>query len=111
MAPKANIVIDQGSTFETVITLTSETNLELNIENHTFRGQIRKHFTSSNAYNFTITKITPYTAGIISIGLDANTTSSMEMGRYMYDVEMVSPGGNVTRIVEGIATVTPEVTR
>lgn len=111
MAAKANIVVDQGSTFETVLNLTTDTDLELNIIDHNFRGQIRKHYTSSNAYNFTITKNTPFTAGNITVGLDANTTAIIPAGRYMYDVEMISPDGKVTRIVEGIVTVTPEVTR
>jgi len=43
----------------------------------------------------------------------SKTTSEInrEAGRYVYDVETTSGSGVVSRIVEGIITVTPEVTR
>jgi len=41
--------------------------------------------------------------------MNANTTSSITAGRYVYDVELVN-GSYVTRAAEGIVTVTPEVT-
>jgi len=34
----------------------------------------------------------------------------MDYGRYVYDVISITGSGTVTRIVEGILTVTPEVT-
>jgi hypothetical protein len=35
----------------------------------------------------------------------------MTAGRYVYDVEITSSGGEVTRVLEGQVEVTPEVTR
>jgi hypothetical protein len=35
----------------------------------------------------------------------------MAAGRYVYDVEIISAANVISRLVEGIATVTPEVTR
>jgi hypothetical protein len=47
---------------------------------------------------------------VITLGLTANQTSNLVAGRYVYDVELTE-GGEVSRIVEGIVTVTPQVTR
>jgi|TARA_B110000444_G_scaffold239497_1_gene253965 hypothetical protein len=40
-----------------------------------------------------------------------STTSGIEEGMYVYDVEITSGGGVVTRIMQGQVTTTPEVTR
>jgi len=45
------------------------------------------------------------------LSLDANTTANLYYGRYVYDVVTIDGTGHVTRVVEGILTVTPEVTQ
>jgi hypothetical protein len=40
-----------------------------------------------------------------------STTSSIEEGIYVYDLEITASTGAVTRILQGQVTVTPEVTR
>jgi hypothetical protein len=35
----------------------------------------------------------------------------MKAGRYVYDVEISSGGGTVTRVIEGQLEITPSVTR
>jgi len=110
MAAKANIVIDQGTTFLTYLALTSADGSVLNLTGYTARGQIRKWYTSNSYVNFTIT-ITQPTDGYINLALTANSTANMEPGRYVYDIEAVDNIGTITRVIEGIVTVTPEVTK
>jgi hypothetical protein len=43
--------------------------------------------------------------------LSKTVTNAIEAGRYVYDVELTSSGDKTTRLVEGIATVTPQVTK
>jgi len=43
--------------------------------------------------------------------MSANTTANVVAGRYVYDVELVDSGNVATRLIEGIVTVTPQVTR
>jgi len=50
-------------------------------------------------------------AGVITLSLTATETAALAAGRYVYDLEMVSSGGVVTRLLEGVVTVSPEVTR
>ena len=109
MATKANLVIDQGSTFSTDLTLTDENGDPLTLDGYTANSQVRKWYTSSNA-SATFTTSINTTSAVITLTLTANQTSNLVSGRYVYDVE-ISSGGEVSRIVEGIVTVTPQVTR
>jgi hypothetical protein len=107
MATKANIVIDQGTTFNTQISLTDDAGNPLDLTGFTGESQIRKWYTSSNSTSFVVSLST----GTVNLSMDANTTGSLVSGRYVYDVVMTDGAGNVTRIVEGIVTVTPRVSQ
>jgi hypothetical protein len=50
-------------------------------------------------------------AGTVTLNVDANTTANLTPGLYVYDLEVVSGGGEVTRLVEGNFNVKAEVTR
>lgn len=50
------------------------------------------------------------TAGTIVITIDADYTSALNDGTYVYDLELTSSSGTVTRLLEGQFVVTPEVT-
>jgi hypothetical protein len=110
MAARADMVVDQGANFETVVTVTDSNGDKIDLTNYTAAGQIRKHHTSSNATaSFTITNGT--TAGTLTLALNHANTAAISSGRYVYDVEILSAANVKTRVVEGIVTVTPEVTR
>lgn len=109
MATKANLVIDQGSTYIVEISLTDQNGDPLDLTGYTANSQIRKWYSSSNpAASFSATINIPST---IVLSLTANQTSSLVAGRYVYDVEAAAANNAVSRIVEGIVTVTPQVTR
>jgi len=107
MATKANIVIDQGSTFASSIDILDDNDEPVVLNNYTARGQIRKHYSSTNSVSFTTT----LSNGSLVISLTAAQTANIVAGRYVYDLELVDPSNTVLRILEGIVTVTPEVTR
>lgn len=109
MATKANLSIDQGATFETVLTLTDEDGNILDLSSSNAASQIRKSYSSSLAAQFS-TSIN-VSAGEIILSLSANQTGNLVAGRYVYDVELTDSANSVTRIVEGIVTVNPQVTR
>jgi hypothetical protein len=109
MATKANITIDQGTTFSTTITLADEDNVLIDLTGYTANSQIRKHYSSSNSQSFSVTL--GGIQGTMTLSLTSTQTSNLIAGRYVYDVELTSSSNVVSRIVEGIVTVTPEVTR
>ena len=41
----------------------------------------------------------------------ATSTAGLTPGQYVYDVEIESSAGTVTRLLEGTVTVNPEVTK
>lgn len=51
------------------------------------------------------------TAGTITLSLTAAETAAITQSSLAYDLELVSAGGEVTRLVEGQIVLTPEVTR
>jgi hypothetical protein len=109
MAIRGNLIIDQGATFQTSINVTDDNEVAINLTGYTAAAQMRKHYTSSNATNFTVT-ISP-ALGIVTLVMSANTTNTLVPGRYVYDCELTDTNGATTRLVEGIVTVTPGVTR
>ena len=111
MGAKANIIIDQGADFATSITVADTSGNVVDLTGYTGRGQMRKHYTSSTSTDFTIVFGTPRTDGKVTLSLSNVQTAAMESGRYVYDAELITASNTVSRLVEGIATVTPEVTR
>ena len=108
MATVNNIVIDQGTTFTTTITLTTDDGSAKDLTDYTVSSQIRKSYYTSTYTAFTTTKVD--LAGEITLSLTATQTSALKAGRYVYDLEITSSEETV-RVIEGIVTVTPEVTR
>jgi|TARA_B100000953_G_scaffold227818_1_gene189410 hypothetical protein len=45
------------------------------------------------------------------MAMTASTTADIEEGIYVYDLEITSSSGTVTRLLQGEVTVNPEVTR
>ena len=50
-------------------------------------------------------------AGTVTLNLSATVTAAIPANQYAYDLELVSGSGQVTRLLEGFATVDAEVTR
>ena len=109
MGTKANLKIDQGTDFSTSITLTDDDGTALNLSGYTGAGQIRKYYTSTTAVNFDV--VVTANTGTVTMELSSNTSNSMNSGRYVYDIELTDTSGIVSRIMEGIVTITPGVTR
>jgi hypothetical protein len=51
------------------------------------------------------------TAGTVTLTISATDTAALTPGKYVYDLELVSGGGIVSRIIEGNFVVKAEVTR
>jgi hypothetical protein len=107
MAVKIPVVIDQGTSFSSEIELTNQDGEPLDVTNMAARGQIRKHYTSSTATDFSC----DLANGMLIISLTSEQTRTLLAGRYVYDIELVDGANNVHRLFEGVVTVTPEVTR
>jgi hypothetical protein len=108
MASKINIVIDQGTTFNTTYTIHDTNDLPVDFTGYTANSQMRKTYSSSNAYAFNVSL---NSNGQVALSMAANVTNNVIAGRYVYDIEVEDLSGIRSRIVEGIVTVTPQVSR
>lgn len=109
MGTKANLKVDQGSDFITSITLTDDDGDALSLAGYNGSAQIRKYYTSTNAVDFDVEVVA--NTGEVILSLSSNTTNNIVAGRYVYDVELTDVNGTVSRVLEGIITITPGVTR
>lgn len=112
MAAYVELIMDQGATFNNVINLTDDTtNAYINVSGYTVRSQMRRSYYSINATANIVCTITDAANGEITMSLGASNTSAIKAGRYLFDLETVDTSNVTSRILEGIITVTPEVTR
>lgn len=110
MATISNLVIDQGTTFSSIISLTNQDGTPMNLTGYTVASQFRKSYQSSTATSFTAS-IYDATAGQVRLQLAAATSSNVRAGRYLYDIELTSPLGEKARALEGLVILTPEITK
>ena len=106
-----NQSIDQGTTFSKLIIvyLTDGTTVA-NLTNYTVSSQLRKNYTSTAYETINATINTP-TSGIIIMSLTAAQTAALKPGRYVYDLELTKADTTISRIIEGVITIRPEVTK
>lgn len=108
-----NIICDQGATFNRVITWKNTAGSPINLTGYTAKMQVR---TSPAAATAVLTLSTA--AGSIVLGGALGTVTltaaaslmTMDGYNYVYDLELTSGGGEVTRLVMGNFTVRAEVT-
>lgn len=117
-AAKLNMLIEQGSTYRHNMQLRqgSETAPPLDLTGCQFRLHIR----SQVADAVPILALTTENGGIvvqdalqgsIQLHITAAATGAVDFDSAVYDLEIVSAGGDVTRLVQGLATLSKEVTR
>ena len=110
MASFVEFTIEQNANFNTVLDLKDAGTNILNLSGYQAAAQMRKSYYSNTAIDFTVV-ITDPSAGQITISMTAATTAEIVPGRYVYDVLITDPQGIKTRVIEGIVTVLPSVTR
>jgi small basic protein len=108
MATRADIVIDQGTTFSTILNLTDQNGDMLNLSGYIANSQIKQWYTSYSSV--TMNAVVNSLSGQITLSLTANQTANMWPGRYVYDVIVTDSSNNVSRIVEGEVTLNAAVT-
>jgi hypothetical protein len=110
LADFVEIQLESGATFSTEITVSNSDGTAKNLDGYTARSQMRKSYYATTSTTFDV-NISDSASGTITMGLTAANTANIKAGRYVYDVEIEDGQGSVTRIFEGIVTVSPNVTR
>ena len=117
-AGKLDLLIEQGATFRHQLQVKQGSGASApaaNLAGYTARMQIRPEVDSTTILisltteNSRIT-ITPLT-GLLDLFISATDTAALSFDVAAYDVEIVSTGGEVTRLVQGKVKLSREVTR
>ena len=104
-----NFIMEQGATFTRQLTV-KESGSALNLSGYSVASLMRStHDSSTVVGTFTCT-ISNASGCIISMSMTPAVTGAIEEGIYVYDLEITSSSGTVTRLIQGEVTVTPEVT-
>lgn len=113
--PAANwtLPLEQGATFHTVLTLNA-----LDLTGYTAALQVRRSHSADEVLFAMSTgpdpggiTITGGADSTVDLYVPDETTAAFTWRRGVYDLELTSAGGEVTRLLQGAAVVDPEVTR
>lgn len=109
-----NFTYPQGTDYVLSITVNDENNDPLDLTGYTFRGHLRRTYSGTLEFDFTMESLDQaiypgqFKAKIANTDFTTIIDAPLKL---VYDIEIVSSGGLVTRVLEGVCTVTPEATR
>lgn len=108
-----NITAYQGANWDRTFTIT-QGGTALNLTGYTSAMQVREA-ADSTAYLLSLTSSAGITlggtAGTITVAITSAQSSAIPAGSYAYDLEIISSGGEVTRLLQGGFNVSGNVTR
>ena len=117
MAVAYNVVIDQGANWFLNVNYNNPNGTPVNLSGYSGALQMRSYpdastavlsLTSAAGGGITITALT----GLVAIAATATQTRAIDEGTYYYDLEITDTfTGVVTRLIQGQAVVSAEVTR
>ena len=113
MAATANLRIEQGATFSSDVTVKDTNGNAFDLTGYTAAAKMAKGYASTRTRTTISTAIaSDATTGIITLTLTADQTNNLDApARYVYDVEITKTSDStVTRVIEGIITISPNVT-
>lgn len=113
---RRNVTIRQGATWTLAFRVRDDGTTQ-NLTGWQARMQVREtHASATTLLSLTSTPAAGITidAALGKVTLEANAATTAALPAPLaavYDVELVSPAGKVDRVLEGVARITPEVTR
>jgi hypothetical protein len=105
-----NFTFEQGATFSRQLTV-QDNGAAMNLTGYSARMQLRSSVESTTVALTVTCSITGPSDGIVTVSNTAAETMSVDAGIYVYDLEIESGTGVVTRLMQGTATITANVTR
>jgi hypothetical protein len=108
-----NVQCWQGADWDRTFTI-SQSGVPLNLTGYSAAMQVRES-ADADTYLLSLTNGTGITlggtAGTITVAITSAQSSAIAAGSYSYDLEIVSNGGAVTRLLQGSFNVVGNVTR
>ena len=111
MASFLELYCDQGTDFNFTLDLTNDDGSAINVTNYQITSSIRKSYYSSSVTANLNVNILSAANGNVALSMNSATTSKIKAGRYLYDVKMKDSSNTTFRVIEGIITVYPQITK
>lgn len=123
-AGKYSFIIEQGATTNFQINWTDESGSAVNLSGYHGRMQLRTSYDSTPLISLSSSLkadgtgvnlsgsngVTPLASGAIAVYISAVSSSLLDFGEAMYDLELVK-GNEVTRLLEGKVKLSKNVTK
>lgn len=114
-AARYDLTIDQGSDFSLELTV-KDSGSAKNLTNWSARSQLRSTKESASAAASFSAAVTSVSEGKLTMSLPHHVSDDLTSGLYYYDLELVQNGDSgstiqVSRLIQGTATLRREVTR
>ena len=111
MAAIANLIIDQGANFSSDVTVKDANGNAFNLTGYTTEAKMAKGYASTRTRTSLTSVIATDATSGVALSMTAAQTAALDAERYVYDVEITQTStGTVTRVIEGLITVRPNVT-
>jgi hypothetical protein len=105
-----NISIEQGVTYELTLSVDNPAGSDMDLTGYTFRGMLAKSYFDDTPVSFTASTLAA-AEGKFKLALSAAQCAALDYAiTYVWDCEMESSTGVITRLLQGSATISPEVT-
>lgn len=101
--------IEQGTDWKIPLVISSGGS-PINITGFTFAAQIKRQYEDETALQVITVNITDAPNGALELVLTDVETRALPACKGVWDLEQTDAGGDVSRILEGIVEITPEVT-
>lgn len=109
--------VDQGATYKETIIYEDENNVAIDMTGYTAKLDVRTGYLSEAPIaEFSLTELSGIdmsdaSNGVIEFTFTDTQTAGLDASvTYRYDLEITSPTGDVTRLVQGRVEVNPQVT-
>ena len=115
-----DITIEQGATFLMKFNIKDSENLAVDVTGWVGRGSLKVNAKDvTSVADFVVDTTSDPTNGEVLVSMTATETDSIpttggkysSVSRYQYDIELEDTDGIVYRLVNGVASVSPSITR
>jgi hypothetical protein len=109
MTTRANLYVDQGTSFAVSLDLTTEDGDAVNLSDQSFYCGVKKLYSSSTLFTANVSIEIGEPLNDVTLTIQSDQTKDLEPGKYQYDVLMLN-NGSVSKLLEGLIFIVPTVT-
>jgi len=108
MAQEVNLTVDQGSNLAIEICVKDANGDTWDLSSYSVGSHVRKNPYTNTYFTFIAEG---FANGTLTLTMNAESSTAVPAGRYLYDVEITSVTNTTTRVQEGLIYFSPNITK